>query len=53
MRWAAKGKGRHAGWFYVKLTHARVPWEAGTSIQKMPPPDSPVGKSGDIFLTDD
>lgn len=36
--------------YLVNLTQAGVIWEEGTSIEKMPPPGWPVGKSVGHFL---
>jgi hypothetical protein len=37
--------------FCIKLTDTEVIWKDRASINKMPPPDWPVGNLGYIFLT--
>jgi hypothetical protein len=37
-------------WFYVNLTQVRVVWEVEVFMEKVSPPDWPVGKSFGHFL---
>lgn len=38
---------QYAGWifFFVNLIQIMVIWKEGTSVEKIPPSDQPVGKS--------